>query len=140
MTAWLKMIGKSDDPLRDDWGNHAPSILQYASFAKEPGRGSFVPGDEFAYHAIGQDMSRIVAIGRVVGEGFLDDGSIEKRGWPWLIPVEIEAKRALISDGFSIDLLEADRHVPLRRAVQQKSHIVLSPREYARARALFDLA
>ena len=139
MTAWLKVIGKTDDPLRDDWGNHAPSILRYASFAKEPGRGSFVAGDEFAYYAVGQDFSRVVAIGRVVGKGFLDDGRIEKRGWPWLVPVEIKTRRDLISDGFSIDLLDVDRPVPLRKSVQQKSHIVLRPAEYARARALFGL-
>lgn len=139
MTPWLKIIGKSDDPLRDDWGNHAPSILRFASFAKEPGRGSFVPGDEFVYYAVGQEMSRVVAIGRILDEGFLDDGSIEKRGWPWLVPVEIDARRELISEGFSIDLLDFDRAVPLSKSVQQKSHIKLSLGEYARARELFAL-
>jgi hypothetical protein len=72
MTAWLKMIGKSDDPLRDDWGEHAPWILKYTSFARKPGRGTYVPGDEFVYHAIGQEASRVVAIGHVVDEAFLD--------------------------------------------------------------------
>jgi hypothetical protein len=65
------MIGKSDDPLRDDWGEHAPWIL-YTSFARKPGRGTYVPGDEFVYHAIGQEASRVVAIGHVADEGFLD--------------------------------------------------------------------
>jgi hypothetical protein len=138
MTAWLKVIGKADVPLRDDWGSHAPSILRYASFAKRPGRRSFVPGDEFVYHAIGEEMSRVVAIGRVVGDGVLDDGRIEKRGWPWLVPVELEARRDLISQGFSLDLLDVDR--PLKASVRRHSHIVLHPQEFAQARRLFGLA
>lgn len=138
MTAWLKVIGKSDDPLRDDWGEHAPSILRYASFAKQPGRGSFVPGDDFVYHAIGRDLSRVVAVGRVVGEGFLDDGRIEKRGWPWLVPVELHARKELIRDGFSLDLLDDRRE--LTKSVRRQSHIVLHQPEFEKARRLFGLS
>jgi hypothetical protein len=138
MTAWIKVIGKTGDPLRDDWGEHAPSILRYASFSKKPGRGSFVPGDDFIYHAIGKELSRVVAIGRVVGHGVLDDGRIEKRGWPWLVPVELHARKELIRDGFSLDLLDDRRK--LSRSVRRQSHIVLYPREFEIARGLFGLA
>lgn len=137
MTAWLKVIGTSKWPLRDDWGSHAPPLLHAASFAKKPGSGSFVPGDDFVYYALRGDMSRVVAIGKVVGDHRFDRSRVEDPGWPWLADVEILAKRDLIQDGFALDLLDVDR--TLRRSVTQKSHIRLRPEEFARARELFGI-
>jgi hypothetical protein len=135
MTAWLKVIGTSKWPLRDDWGTHAPPLLRAASFGKRPGRTSFVPGDDFVYYALRGDMSRVVAIGKVVGPHRYDRTREEDPGWPWLADVEIRAKRDRISEGFALDLLDVDR--TLRRSVTQKSHIRLTPVEFSRARVLF---
>jgi len=137
VTTWLKIIGKSDDPLRDDWGNHAPSILKYASFARRPGRGSFIPGDEFAYYALRGDMSRVVAVGHVVDDVFLDQRGVEKPGWPWLVPVELDAQAKLISEGFPITAIEVDRD--LTKRVQRRGLLRLEPGEYELARRLFGL-
>src|SRR5437870_11225743 len=93
MTAWLKVIGTSKWPLRDDWANHAPPLLRSASFAKRPGRGSFAPGDDFAYYAPRGDMSRVVAIGTVTGEPRYDRTREENPGWPWLVDVNLLATR-----------------------------------------------
>ncbi len=135
MTAWLKVIGTSSSPLRNDWTKHAPSLLQYASFAKRPGMGSWVRGDEFVYYALRGDLSRVVAVGRVVGPKLLDTSRIEDPGWPWLVEVEIDAKCDLIGDGFELDLLDVARE--LKRSVQRRSHLRLSPEEFDRARLLF---
>jgi hypothetical protein len=135
VTAWLKIIGKSDWPLRDDWGHHAPPLLRTATFAKRPGERAFVPGDDFVYYALRGDISRLVAIGKVTGRPRYDRSREEDPGFPWLVDIEIRAKRDLVGDGFSLDLLDVDR--PLRRSVTQKSYIRLRPAEFARARELF---
>ena len=137
MTAWLKVIGTSDGTLRDDWGSHVPHILRYASFAKPPGNGSFIPGDDFVYYALRGDISRVVAVGRVTGRGHQDESRIEDPGWPWLVPVEIEARTELISEGFPLDRFDVDRH--LTKSVQRHSHISLRPAEYRLVRDAFGL-
>lgn len=138
MTAWLKVIGTSGWPLRDDWGSHAPPLLKYASFSKRPGEGSFVPGDDFVYYAIGEDRSRVVAIGAVRGRPRYDRAREESPGWPWLIDVDIEARKTFIRDGIPLDHLDVDRE--LKRSVRRHSHIRLTAHEFARARKEFGLA
>lgn len=135
MTAWLKVIGTTQWPLRDDWTSHAPPLLRSASFARKPGARSFVPGDDFVYYALRGDISRLVAIGKVVGPHRFDQTRVSDPGWPWLSDVEIVAKRDRIEDGFSLDLLDVDRN--LRRSVTQKSHIRLTSPEFRLARDLF---
>jgi hypothetical protein len=135
MTAWLKVIGTSNEPIKNDWGSHAPVLLHSATFARRPGRGSFVPGDDFVYYALRGDISRVVAIGRVVGRPRYE--AHRDPGWPFLVDIAIESKRDLVSDGFPIDRLDVDR--TLKRSVTQKSHIRLTPAEFARARREFGL-
>jgi hypothetical protein len=137
MTAWLKVIGTTQWPLRDDWANHAPPLLRSASFGKKPGDGSFVPSDDFVDYALRGDLSRVDAIGKVVGPHRFDRTRVEDPGWPWLADVQILAKRDRIADGFALDLLDVDRE--LRRSVTQKSHIRLRPAEFAKARELFGI-
>jgi hypothetical protein len=137
VTAWLKVIGTSKWPLRDDWGSHAPPLLRTASFAKKPGAGAFAPGDEFVYYALRGDMSRVVAIGEVVGDVYYDASREESPGWPWLVPVRIEARKTFIHEGFPLSDLDVDR--TLTRSVTQKSHITLRPPEFERARRLFGI-
>ena len=135
MTAWLKVIGTSKWPLRNDWGSHAPPLFRTASFGKRPGTGSFVPGDDFLYYALRGDISRVVAIGKVVGRVYYDVTREEDPGWPWLAPIDIRAKRDLISNGFPLDRLDVDR--TLTKSVQQKSHIRLTAAEFELARREF---
>lgn len=137
MTAWLKVIGTSRSPLRDDWGSHAPPLLRAASFANKPGAKSFIPGDDFVYYALRGDISRIVAIGKVVGDHRFDQRRVGDPGWPWLADVVFLAKRDRIRDGFALDLLDVDR--TLRRSVTQKSHIRLRAAEFRLAQDLFGI-
>jgi hypothetical protein len=137
VTAWLKVIGTSKWPLRNDWGHHAPPLLRSASFGKAPATASFVPGDDFVYYAFRGDISRVVAIGKVVGRIRYDQSREDDPGWPWLADVEILVKKDLISDGFALDALDVDR--TLTRSVTQKSHIRLRPAEFAEARTLFGI-
>lgn len=135
MTAWLKVIGTTERPLRDDWADDAPSLVRRASFGRRPGQGSFVPGDVFAYYALRGDLSRVVAVGRVVGRVYYE--AAHAPGWPWLVPVELDARADHISRGFSLDLLTIDRD--LLRSVQRRSHLRLTSEEFGRARQLFGL-
>jgi hypothetical protein len=135
MTAWLKVIGKSDQPLRNDWGSHAPPLLRTMTFSKRSGQGSLVRGDEFVYYALHRGYSRVVAIGRIVGDVYYDHQRQIDPGWPWLAPIEIDAKRDLISDGFPLDRLDVGR--TLTRSVMQKSHIRLTDDEFALAKSEF---
>jgi hypothetical protein len=135
MTAWLKVIGTSKWPLRDDWGHDAPPLLRTASFGKRPGSGSFAEGDDFIYYALRGDISRVVAIGKVAGDVYFDESRVEDPGWPWLAPVEIHAKFDLIQDGIPLERLDVDR--ALTKSVQQKSHIRLTSPEFERARRWF---
>ena len=136
MTAWLKVIGASSWPMKNDWGSDAPILLRSATFAKRPGEGSFVPGDDFAYYARRGDISRVVAIGRVTGRPRYE--AHRDPGWPWQIDIALEAKRDLISDGIPLHRLDVDR--TLTRSITQKSHIRLTPAEFALARCEFGLA
>ena len=138
MTVWLKVIGKSDQPLRDDWGSHAPPLLRTMTFSKRPGRGSLSRAMiSSTTHFIGT-TSRVVAIGRIVGDLYYDHQRRIDPGWPWLAPIEIEAKRDLIRDGFPLDRLDVGR--TLTRSVMQKSHIRLTDAEFALARDEFGLS
>ena len=136
MTAWLKVIGTSSDPLRNDWVAHAPSLLRVASFGKRPDEGSFVPGDLLVYYALRGDVSRVVAIGRVKDKAYYDQA--RDPGWPWLVPVEIEAMKDFISDGFPLDRFDVDR--TLTRSVRRHSHIIMRPGELQLVRQAFGLA
>jgi hypothetical protein len=97
MTARLKVIGTSTLPITNHRSSDVPVLLRSATFARKLGKGSFVPGDDFVYSALRRDISRVVAIGRVVGwpryEAHRDPG------WPWLVDIAIEAKRDLVGDG-----------------------------------------
>ena len=135
MAYWLKVIGTSQWPLRDDWLNHAPSLRTHASFARRPGVGSFVDGDDFVYYALRGDLSRIVAIGKVLRAAVYE--ASHDPGWPWLAEVRLDSVVESIGSGFPLELLDVDR--PLLKSVQRRSHVRLSQEEFSRAQALFGL-
>lgn len=116
-------------------GEPCAAAAPHGSFGKRPGAGSFVPDDDFLYYALRGDISRVVAIGKVVGRVYHDVTREGDPGWPWLAPVAIERKHDLISDGFTLDRLDVDR--TLTRSVTQKSHIRLTPAEFELARREF---
>jgi len=62
MTAWLKALGTSADPLPDDWSRPVPYLLRQASFGHMPG--SVEVGDLLVYYATG--LRRVFAIAEVV--------------------------------------------------------------------------
>ena len=92
----MKVIGTSL-AYEERLGSDATILLRSATFAKAPGEGSFVPGDDFVYYALRGDISRVVAIGKVVGRPRYE--AHRDPGWPWLVDIAIEAERDPISDG-----------------------------------------
>jgi hypothetical protein len=70
MAKWLKVIGTSAQRFQDNWRTEAPHLLTKATFPErghKKGRPSVAPGDDLVYHAIGKNLSRVVAIAEVVG-------------------------------------------------------------------------
>ena len=130
--------GDRNEQLADEerLGQRCPDPSSLGDLRKAPGQGSFVPGDDFVYYALRGDISRVVAIGKIVGRPRYE--AHRDPGWPWLIDIAIEAKRDLISDGVHLHKLDVDR--TLKRSVTQKSHIRLTPAEFALARREFGLA
>ena len=130
MTKWLKVIGTSSQRFRGAWGVEAPHLLKTASFP-DRGRPSVALGDELVYHAVGEHMSRVVAIADVVGPVYF--GPAVDPGFPWLCEVRITSKRDVVADGVPLEELNVgDRD--LRKSVRQHSHIRLTENEFQRAK------
>jgi len=133
MAKWLKVIGTSAQRFHDNWRIEAPHLVTKATF---PERGhmkyrpSVAPGDQLVYHAIGEDVSRVVAIADVVGPVRYEAGA--DPGFPWVCDVRIRTKRDRVEDGVPLEELNSDER-DLRQSVSQKSHIELTEAEFARA-------
>ncbi len=129
MTKWLKVIGASWHPIRHDWTTEGRHLLRTATFSH---RCSWEPGDEFVYHAIGAEGSRVVAIG-VVLSSCRHDPSLDPFSFDFACDVKIKTKRNLVADGIPLEELNVPGTRDLRRSVSQKSHIRLSDEEFERA-------
>ena len=128
------MIGTSAERFHDNWRTEAPHLITKVTFPERgyrQGRPSARRGDRLVYHAIGQDVSRVVAIADVLTDPQYAD-QIDQ-GFPWVCDVEISGPyRARVDDGVPLEELNTDRR-DLRRSVSQHSHIRLFETEFARA-------
>jgi hypothetical protein len=131
MTKWLKVIGTSSRPFRGDWTMEAPHLLRTATFSR---RCRWEAGDEFAYHAIGVEGSRVVAIGEVLS-GCRNDPHID-RGFEFVCDVVVKTKRHRVADGIPLEELNVPGKRDLRASVQRHSHIELSDSEFEQAERL----
>jgi hypothetical protein len=131
MTKWLKVIGTNQQRFGGEWGAEAPHLLTTATFP-DRGRPSVAPGDQLVYHAIGQGMSRCVAIGEVIGPVRREPGL--DPGFPWVCEVRLGPKKDLVQDGVPLEELNIGGGRDLRISVRQHSHIRLREDEFTNAR------
>ena len=129
MTNWLKVIGTSRQKFRREWTTEAPHLLRVATFA---GRCSWQPGDEFLYHAIGVDGSRLVAIGAVLSACY-HNPDIDP-GFEFACDIRLTTKRPLVSEGVPLEDVNVRGGRDLRRTVARRSHIRLTDAEFERAK------
>jgi hypothetical protein len=129
MTKWLKVIGTSSQPFRRHWTTEAPHLRHTATFSQ---RCAWEPGDEFVYHAIGVDGSRVVAIGEVLSS-CRHQPDVDP-GFEFACDVAIKTERAPISEGVLLDELNVPGARDLRRSVGRHSHIELTEDEFERAK------
>jgi EVE domain len=133
MARWLKVIGTSAQRFHDNWRTEAPHLVTNATFPERGHRGyrpQVAPGDHLVYHAIGRNVSRVVAIAEVVGPVRYDSNA--DPGFPWVCDVRIRMKRDRVEDGVPLEELNSGER-DLRKSVGQHSHIQLKEAEFARA-------
>ncbi len=129
MTAWLKALGTSADPLTDDWSSSVPPLLRQASFGRMPG--SIEVGDLLVYYAAG--LRKVFAIAEVTAPPY--DGGTERGEWRYLCDVRILTMYPFLRDAPSIDTVSEARD--LKQTMIRRSHIRLDDVEYARIVEVF---
>ena len=97
-----------------------------------PRRCTWKPQDEFVYHAIGVDGSRVVAIGDVLS-ACRHDPDIDP-GFEFACDVNIKTSRPLVSDGIPLEELNVPGERDLRRSIGRQSWIRLTEEEFERAK------
>ena len=107
----------------------ASHLRDTATFTR---RCSWEPGDEFAYHAIGVNESRVVALG-TVRTACRHDPTLDP-GFEFACDIELAVKRRLVSEGVPLEELNVRGGRDLRRSVARRSHIRLTPGEFKRAK------
>lgn len=121
---WLKMLGTTEHPMRDDWLNHGPRTTDLVTSRK---RMAMRPGDGIALYATGRGA--VFAFGTVTSFAYErpDPGH---EGFEWCINVDLgDNYREFLHDGVPLDLVSVDVR-DLRKSIKQKSHIRLSPAEF----------
>jgi hypothetical protein len=126
------VIGASWHPFKSDWTTEAPHLLSTTTFTKSC---SWKPSDKFVYHAVGENGSRVVAIGSVLSACRHEPRIDGQFGFEFACDVEIVVKRRLIAEGLPLEELNVDGR-DLRRSVARHSHIRLRPEEFERAKLL----
>jgi hypothetical protein len=135
MTNWLKVIGASWHPIQDTWTIEGRFLLDTATFT---GRCTWEPGDQFLYHALGNNESRVVAAGEVLST-CRRDPTIDPFDFDFVCDVKVTSRRDHISEGIRLEEFNVPGERDLRRSIQRHSHIRLSDGEFKRAkRALAD--
>src|SRR5262245_20233122 len=131
MTKWLKVIGAKWHPIQDAWIIEGAFLLHTATFSR---RCSWAPGDRFVYHAVGQQESRVVAVGEVLSS-CRPDPNIDPFDFDFVCDVEVTAKHDHVSQGIPLEQLNVPGSRDLRRSIMQKGHIRLTDAEFERSEA-----
>jgi hypothetical protein len=130
VTNWLKVIGASWHPIQDAWTVEGRFLLSAATFAR---RCSWEPGDSFAYHALSEARSRVVAVGDVLSSCRYDP-SVDQFEFDFVCDVAIRKKVDHVSEGVPLEALNVPGSRDLRRSIMQKGNIRLTDEEFEQAR------
>lgn len=137
-TFWLKALGLSGNPVRDDWTNrlHGPQKATLDKKVMFPRKPSIKPGDRLVYYAVGKGV--IFAEGEALSIPYEDQSFVgpDGRTYPWWVDVRIDHSREFVRQGVPLGTISvSDR--PLSLLMRRRSHIRLTRAEYnAAVRAL----
>jgi hypothetical protein len=121
---WLKMLGTTERPMRDDWLNEGTRTTDYVTSRK---RMSMRPGDGIALYATGRGA--VFAFGTVTSFVYERPDSAGE-GFEWCVNVDLSDNyREFLHDGVPLDLVSIDGR-ELSRSIKQQSHIKLTPSEF----------
>lgn len=123
MDYWLKSLGTSEKPMRDDWLSEDRRNRDFVTSRK---RMSMRPGDGIALYATGHGS--VFAVGIVRSFAF-EHGEPGHEDFDWRINVHLDKTREFIHDGVPLDLVSVDDR-DLRTSIKQKSQIRLSQTEF----------
>lgn len=132
-TCWLKSLGLGTLRAPDDWakkthGSRKATLDQAVMFPRRP---SVQPSDRLVYYATGWGV--IFAEGEATSFPYEDRSFVEEgRTWPWWVNVRLDHSREFIHDGVPLNTISIDGR-DLSRVMMRRSHIRLSPKEYAAA-------
>jgi hypothetical protein len=121
---WLKNVGTSARPIEDAWRVERDWLSRFVTSRQ---RMSMKPGDGIAYYATG--LGSVFAIGSVTS--FVYERSEEEHGdFIWRVDVELTSWRDFVHEGIPLEHVSVEDR-DLRGSIKQKSHIALSPPEFA---------
>ncbi|HST34833.1 MAG TPA: hypothetical protein VLJ80_15085 [Solirubrobacteraceae bacterium] len=123
MEYWLKSLGTTTKPMKDDWLNEAHRMLDFVTSRK---RMAMRPGDKLALYATGHGS--VFAVGTVTSFAF-EHGEPGHEDFVWRVNVQLDQPREFIHEGVPLDLVSVDDR-DLRVSIKQKSQIRLSSNEF----------
>ena len=83
---------------------------------------SWEPGDEFVYHAVGVDGSRVVAIGEVLSACRHDPPIDGAFGFEYVCDVRVTKKRRLVADALPLEELNGHTRDLRRSTASMRPH------------------
>lgn len=134
ITTWLKSVGSSESPLRDDWYAHRPDVAVNIGF---PSRRTptVAVGDRLVYYASGS--RRVFALVEVLSDPYLTVPGDEHHDpkYAWRVHVKVLRCVLHVSEGPRLADLGVARDLHL--SVRQASHVRLCAREVVRVYTLW---
>jgi hypothetical protein len=123
MNYWLKSLGTSQNPMKDDWLNEYPRTTEFVTSRK---RMTMKPSDGIALYA--SRHGSVFAFGTVKSFAF-EHGEAGHEDFDWRVNVNLENFCDFLHEGVPLDLVSVDGR-DLRSSIKQKSQIRLSPAEF----------
>jgi hypothetical protein len=121
---WLKNVGTSARPIEDAWRNNRDWLFKFVTSRQ---RMNMKPGDGIAYYATG--LGSVFALGTVTSFVY-EQREAEHEDFVWRVDVELSRWRDFVHAGVPLEHVSVEER-DLPGSIKQKSHIKLSPAEFA---------
>ena len=132
MTAWLKLVGATDNPMPDPWLLGRLDLHNEAHFTTRAG---VEIGEELVLYAVPQ--RRVIGLAEVVSHP-VHSGRDER--WPWRSKTKLKLAIADYDRAPALDDLQSVGGRDLNKAVQRRSHMKLDWAELQAAKQALEKA
>jgi hypothetical protein len=132
MTAWLKLVGATDQPMPDLWLTDRSDLRREVGFTK---RAAVDIGEELVLYAVPQ--GKIIGIAEVLSH---PARSRKEERWPWRSRIRLKLGIADYARAPDLEDIQEPGGRPLKKSVQRQSHISLKWAELTRAREALEEA